>query len=105
MFSTAKCLTCRSALVPNYDELEQTTIRQNPLALQAHQDYLDMEEILVSCGEGDLVDRKRLINVGIRGYLLREGPTDTAVAHVAQGLVQCKRSLECMVALGGYYEK
>ncbi|KAJ8075795.1 hypothetical protein PM082_021427 [Marasmius tenuissimus] len=52
-----------------------------------------------------LVKRKRLIDVRILGYLLREGPTDQAINRVAQGVVECERRTENIVMLGRYYDK
>ncbi|KAL0567561.1 hypothetical protein V5O48_014431 [Marasmius crinis-equi] len=54
-----------------------------------------------------IVDLKRLINIRILGYLIREGPTDTAKQNVAQAVLELEREgdTEGMIQLGEYYDK
>ncbi|KAK1219257.1 hypothetical protein PQX77_018023 [Marasmius sp. AFHP31] len=74
-----------------------------PLASQAYQDCLYVEEGLASHREDHaqtLVEWKRLINVRNLGYLLQEGPSDKAIWHVAQGVIECHRQVGKIVTLG-----
>ncbi|KAL0059212.1 hypothetical protein AAF712_014058 [Marasmius tenuissimus] len=79
-----------------------------PLVTQAYEDCLHIEDELTAHQEDraqNLVERKRVVNVRILGYFLREGPTDTAIRYVALGVVECERDVERIVMLGEYYDK